>query len=35
MKVIVTAFVNPDEYSVEKIKDLQVNLGVRRGMLVS
>lgn len=33
--VDVTAFVDPDEHSVEKIKDLQVNLGVKRGMLVS
>lgn len=35
MKVIVTAFVDPAVHSVEKIKDLQVSLGIRRGTLVS
>lgn len=29
----VTAFVNPDEDAVEKIKDLQEKLGIKRGML--
>lgn len=31
----VTAFVNPDEDAVEKIKDLQEKLGIQRGKLCS